>query len=151
MVFTTILLIAAFLLFAAVCGFLGSQRGIVRQLIRAGMMLLSFVCAIYFAKLCTDAAMAWMDHKTAADLLVAVDKCGDLLMSRFGVDISSFRALVSYIDPSTLNYVLAIPFSLIISPLMFPLLFIIFLLLTLIPYFIICGSVGLIKLSKKKG
>ena len=151
MILTTILLIAVFVIFAAICGLIGFKRGAVKQSIRAVMMLLSFVCAIYFAKLCTDAVMVWMDHKTSADLLAVVDKYNDFLLNKLSIDISSFRDLISYIDPSTLNYVLAIPFSLIISPLLFPLLFIVFQLITLIPYFIICGSVGLIKKSKNKG
>lgn len=143
MIFTTTLLVTAFILCAAICGLIGSKRGILRQSIRAVMMLLSFVCAIYFAKLCTDAVMVWMDHKDASDLLAIID--------RYSIPVlPQIKDLISYIDPSTLNYALAIPFSLIISPLMFPLLFITFQLLMLIPYFIICGSVGLVKRGLQK-
>ena len=137
MVITTILLAAMFLLFAAISGLIGFGRGIVKQSIRAVMMVISFVCAIYFAKLCTDAVMVWMDHKSASDILDIIDK--------YNIPIGEFRDLISYIDPSTLNYVLAIPLSLFISPIAFPLFFVSFQLLMLIPYFIICGSVGLIK------
>ena len=144
MIFTTMLLITAFVLFAAINGLIGSKRGILKQSIRAAMMLLSFVCAIYFAKLCTDAMLVLMEHKNGNDILS--------LIGKFGISLSpGLEDLIKCIDPSALQYALAVPFSLIISPLLFPLLFIAFQLLMLIPYFIICGSVGLVKKGLSSG
>ena len=138
MVITTILLLAVFIFFSAIYGLIGAKRGVIRQSIRAAMMILSFVCALYSAKLCTDAAMALINRQNASDVLAMIDK--------LKIPVANFRDLISYIDPKELDYVIATPVAIFVSPILaFPLFFILFQLLMLIPYFVICFSAGLIK------
>ena len=117
----------------------GCSRGFSRQLIRFITIIVSVVICIYLSKLLANFIMTWVQGKTAQELI-------DFLTSK-GVKLegNALVSLLSYLEPGTLNYVLAIPLALVVVPVIFVLSFVLVSGLMLIVHAILSGMFGFFK------
>lgn len=123
-------------LLALVGAFKGLTRGVCRQTIRlvtvGGAAVLSFfVCRLVFPKFVEIA-----DGKTLGETLAVFRMEGLLNFA------GSYGSVISGVDGETAQYLSAIPIAVILLPLLFVLLFILFSGLLFIVHALVCGALG---------
>ena len=136
----TIILLSSIGVLALTGAVLGYRRGLARQIIRTITVVISALLSIYLAKLLVTAIMVWIENRTSEELIA-------LIKSSFPISIEEYEALLAYLDTGTLNYILAIPLSLVIAPVTFIIAFLLVKLIMMIPHALIAGIMGF---SKKK-
>lgn len=118
----------------------GLRRGIQRQTVRTATIILSIVLSVVAIKIGYGRIFSYLDAMTVEEL---VDKGIEL-----GILSSSDDLSVLYnLEMATLEYVLAIPLTLILAPLVFVVLFIVISAIMLIVHAIVSGVLGF---KKKK-
>ena len=117
----------------------GARRGFSRQLVRFITIIASVFLSVYLVRLGSTAFMAWVDGQSTSDIIEFVDSLG------FPFSESFVGKLISYVDTSTANYILAIPLALVIAPVSFSLCFIVVSGLMLIVHAIVAGIFGFFK------
>lgn len=138
--FTSILLIimATLMLIGALKGM---SRGVGRQAVRTVTVILSVVIALGITSGVGDLFYSSLSSMTPEQFVETLEGAG---VQVIGTDL---EPILSNVSPDTISYILAIPLSLIILPVIFVLVFIVIKLLMLIVHALLSGIFGL---SKKK-
>lgn len=138
--FTSILLIimATLMLIGALKGM---SRGVGRQAVRTVTVILSVVIALGITSGVGDLFYSSLSSMTPEQFVETLEGAG---VQVIGTDL---EPILSNVSPETISYILAIPLSLIILPVIFVLVFIVIKLLMLIVHALLSGIFGL---SKKK-
>ena len=119
----------------------GLSRGISRQAIRTLTVVVAVIAALGITKAFAASFYSDFANMTPDEFVYTLEDAG---IQVFGTDLEPILANVS---PETVSYILAIPLSLIILPVIFVITFIVLKLLLLIVHAILCG---VFKLSKDK-
>lgn len=117
----------------------GRSRGIGRQAIRSVTVVLAVILSLVITNGISDAI-----YTTFSDM--TPEEFAESLVSA-GVDISGFEEILYNISPDTINYIMAIPLSLLIMPIVFVICFEVLKALLLIVHAIFSGICGF---SKKR-
>ena len=117
----------------------GLRRGISRQLIRTATVIASVVIAILVAKYFADNVLAKTCAMTTEEIIASLDASGSLS--------PEMTNALAALDSATISYILAIPLGLILSPIIFVILFVAISGLMLIVHAILSGIFGF---SKKR-
>ncbi len=118
----------------------GLRRGIQRQTVRTATIILSIVLSVVAIKIGYGRIFSYLDAMTVEEL---VNKGIELGLLSSSDDLSVLYNL----EMATLEYILAIPLTLIIAPLVFVVLFIVISAIMLIVHAIVSGVLGF---KKKK-
>lgn len=139
-----ILTLTTFLLiFMGVLMLIGALKGRSRGIGRQSIRVITVVAAVIISLVITNMLSSTL-YETFANM--TPDEFANSLASS-GMDISGFEAIVSNVSPATINYIMAIPLSLIIMPIVFVICFEIIKTLLLIVHAILAGVCGF---SKKR-
>ncbi len=128
--------VIAFVGFLAFIGaFKGLSRGISRQIVRSVTIVASVVLSIVIIKTAYGAIFAYFDDRTVEDILNQI--------ASYGVTINMEElSWLTNFDTETAKYILAIPLTLVVMPILFTVLFVVISALMLIVHAIISGILG---------
>lgn len=126
----------AFTAFLAVCAVLGAIFGFVRGMSRQVVKLITVVASAVGAFLISINLL-----KPFVDWVASTGIEGILGMLKISLDGTTKEMILSF-DTETLVYISAIPFSLVLAPLSFVAVYLIFSLITTIIHKLICGAFG---------
>ncbi len=119
----------------------GATRGIGRQAVRTITVVLSAVIAIIVARTAGSSIYSLFATTTSEDIIAVIEGTG------FTITGTPYETIALNLDPETINYIIAIPLSLVILPLIFVIIFYILKLLTIIVHVLVSGLCGF---SKKR-